>query len=373
MGTADGYWSRVANALSWQRTGVVAAITAVASVQILAQPIDVDFWSFADIARAWLAYTAELLLIASTIALAFTLADEALPPEGIWRWLVLVFVILFASVAGTYVALTIETFGPMPPLETIVRESFRWSILGSFVAGVVALNRRVTRTYAEARNADEARAGLIREEAEQQLQLLQAQIEPHFLFNTLANLRRLYRTQPQTGVQMIESLKRYLSAALPRIRHRGTTLAGEIELIRAYLALFEVRLGKRLRFHIEVEPKLQSLPLPPLLLMTLVENAVKHGIAPSEAGGRIDVVARASANCIQLDVLDDGVGFFLAPSSGTGVGLVNVRRQLAARYGSRASLSVEQREPNGVKATLRIPLAESDGAPAAEPNGIARN
>lgn len=367
MKTGDGYWHRVANAFSWNRGAIVVAITLVASAQILAQPMDVDFWSFRDIARAWITYTTELLMIAVLIAFAFTLTDEALPSNGLWRWVAVALVIVVASAVGTYIALRFESFGPAPPLEVIAGESLRWSILGVFFAVLVALHRRVSRAQAEVQTADQARVSLAREEAEQQLQLLQAQIEPHFLFNTLANVRRLYRTQPETGAQMIESFKRYLGAALPRIREGGATLANELELVRAYLELFEVRLGKRLIFEIKSDPRLRSLPIPPLLLMTLVENAVKHGIAPTASGGRIDVVARTSNGFAQLEVTDDGVGFAFAPTSGTGVGLVNVRRQLAARYGVKASLSVEQRDPRGVKATLHIPLDRTLSSRTSEP------
>jgi signal transduction histidine kinase len=366
----DDYWRRVTRALSWQRIGVVLAITLVASAQILAQPMDMVFWSFADVAGAWLGYTAELALVAAVITVAFTLADEALPPTGGVRWVVIGAVILAASAVGTCAAWRLENLGPMPPLESVLRGSLPWSLIGIFTAGVLALHRRALRTREELQAVVDARASLLREEAEQQLQLLEAQIEPHFLFNTLASVRRLYRTHPASGAQAIESLKRYLGAALPRIRSRESTVAGEIQLVRAYLELIQVRLGRRLRYRVSVDPEtLLNVPFPPLMLMTLVENAIKHGIAPSAHGGTVEVSVQARGDAIEASVADDGVGLDAAAGSGTGVGLANVRRQLAARFGTAASLTVEARLPRGVSARLRFPAPEAGAPEATSPAG----
>jgi hypothetical protein len=361
----DGYWRRVARALSWQRIGVVLTITLVASAQILAQPLDLTLWSFADVARAWLGYTAELALVAAAITLAFTLADEALQPAGAARWVLIGIVIVAASALGTYAAWALDSFGPMPPLEAVLRGSLPWSLLGICTAGVFALQRRALRTRDELQAVVDARARLLREEAEQQLQLLEAQIEPHFLFNTLASVRRLYRTDPESAAQAVDSLKRYLGAALPRIRARESTLAGEIELVRAYLELIQVRLGRRLRYRLHVEPEtLLELPFPPLILMTLVENAIKHGIAPSADGGSVEVAVHCRGAVLEASVADDGVGLDESAGSGTGVGLANVRRQLAARFGAAASLTVEARIPRGVSARLCFPaLAAAEREP----------
>jgi LytS/YehU family sensor histidine kinase len=202
-------------------------------------------------------------------------------------------------------------------------------------------------------------------EAEQQLALLQAQIEPHFLFNVLGNVRRLYRTEPQAGAKTIASLLRYLREALPKLRSQRARLGDELELVRAYLDLFQVRMGERLSFSIEADPALYAVEFPPMLLITLVENAIKHGIEPSGRGGHVLVRAQRTGKSLEVAVIDDGAGFAAAAGSGCGVGLVNLRRQLAARYDSQARLALESHAPRGVCATIVIPLSAGAQASAA--------
>ena len=354
----ETYWRRVVAAFSLQRVGIVVAITLVASAQILAQPMDNDFWSAFDIAYAWLLYTLEVLFIASCIAVAYTLADEALPPTGVLRWLALVAAVMIGSLCGTYAMVAVSALGSMPAFNDIAQESMRWSAIGAMVAAVDAIRRRALHARAEIRSAQQAGQELAREESEQQLQLLQAQIEPHFLFNTLANVRSLYRTEPESGVQMMESLLRYLRAALPRVRVASSTVGEEVELARAYLELFAVRMGDRLKFQFDVDPATERVPFPPMLLLTLVENAVKHGIGPAAEGGRIEITVRRARAALQVDVADDGVGLVSVLPGGTGVGLANIRRQLSARYGKRASFSLTEQAARGVMATIKVPIVE---------------
>jgi LytS/YehU family sensor histidine kinase len=200
-----------------------------------------------------------------------------------------------------------------------------------------------------------SRVHLEQNESEQRLSLLQAQIEPHFLFNVLGAVRRLYRTRPQAGADTIASLMCYLRAALPQLRSRSARLGDEFELVRAYLDLFQIRMGARLTFSIEADRTLHEVDFPPMLLVTLVENAISHGLEPA-GGGSILVRARRIRNMLEVVVQDDGVGFGATASGGTGVGLVNVRRQLTARYKSQAGLTLEAREPRGASATILIPL-----------------
>ena len=354
----ETYWRRVVTALSLQRIGIVIAITLVASAQILAQPMETDFWSTFDIAYAWLLYTLEVLFIASCIAVAYTLADEVLPPTGLLRWLALVAALMVASLLATYMVVAFSTLGSLPAFSDIAQESLRWSAIGAMVAAVDAIRRRALHARAEIRSAQQAGQELAREESEQQLQLLQAQIEPHFLFNTLANVRSLYRTEPESGVQMMESLLRYLRAALPRVRAASSTVREEIEIARAYLELFAVRMGDRLKFSFDVDPSLERMQFPPMLLLTLVENAVKHGIGPAAEGGRIEIKVRRARGSLQIDVADDGVGLESVLPGGTGVGLANIRRQLSARYGKRASFSLTEQDARGVIATIKVPIVE---------------
>jgi LytS/YehU family sensor histidine kinase len=152
---------------------------------------------------------------------------------------------------------------------------------------------------------------------------------------------------------MLAQLIRYLRAALPRMRNQDVTLADELELVRAYLGVQQIRMGERLRTTIEAPAALLGAPLPPMMLATLVENAIKHGIGPLAEGGAIRVAAEREGEALVLSVADNGRGF--AAASGTGVGLANIRARLAALYGAKASLRLEANSPRGVVATVRIP------------------
>jgi sensor histidine kinase YesM len=187
--------------------------------------------------------------------------------------------------------------------------------------------------------------------------LLQAQIEPHFLFNTLANVRRLYRKNPFAGAETIDNLMAYLRAALPQVRRTESTLGEEFELTRAYLQLYQVRMGPRLHFSLDLPPALRPVPFPPMVLLTLAENAIKHGLSPADLGGTVRMTAQRHGSSLEVCVVDDGVGFG-ATVGGHGVGLVNIRRQLQARHGDRARLTLEQRAEGGICARISLPSRE---------------
>jgi LytS/YehU family sensor histidine kinase len=202
---------------------------------------------------------------------------------------------------------------------------------------------------------------------EAQLQVMRAQIEPHFLFNTLANVKRLAQTDAGGGMTMLDNLVRYLRAALPRMREEHTTLGQETELAQAYLEVLAIRMGERLRFEIEVPATLRSRGFPPMMLLTVVENAIKHGLNPSPHGGAISIRAKSSGDGFVLRVADSGVGFGVAATGGTGVGLANTRARLAALYGASASLELAANEPSGVVVTIRIPGMQEFPPPASDP------
>ncbi len=190
---------------------------------------------------------------------------------------------------------------------------------------------------------------------EARLSALQAQIEPHFLFNTLANVKRLYETAPVRGREMLSSLISYLRAALPTMREPGSTLERELELVRSFLTILKMRMGDRLAFSIDAPRHWRRARVPPMVLPTLVENAIKHGLSPLPEGGRIDIRAASDGDRqLVIEVADDGAGF--SSSGGSGVGLANTRSRLAALYGTDASLSLSTANPRGVVATVRLPL-----------------
>jgi signal transduction histidine kinase len=186
------------------------------------------------------------------------------------------------------------------------------------------------------------------------LQLLRAQIEPHFLFNTLATVRTLGRIDRDAAVDMIDNLMRYLSEALPKLRQEETTLADEQQLVLAYLRIHQIRMGSRLNYEFIVPPDLRETRIPTMILLTLVENALTHGINPALAGGYIRVsVAREQAMLV-LKVSDTGRG--LSAKEGHGTGLANIRQRLTLRYGERAELTLLPEESHGVVATVSLPM-----------------
>lgn len=186
------------------------------------------------------------------------------------------------------------------------------------------------------------------------LQLLRAQVEPHFLFNTLATIHALARTERATAIQLIDNFMQYLAAALPKLRHEEAPLADEMQLIEAYLAIYQLRMGRRLAYEIALPPELAALRISTMILLTLVENALKHGINPAIEGGFIRVSATRDSSALVLRVADSGGG--MQSQHGQGSGLANARLRLMMRYGDEASLSLAPAEPRGVIATVRIPM-----------------
>ncbi|WP_457392740.1 sensor histidine kinase [Roseateles sp. P5_E1] len=193
---------------------------------------------------------------------------------------------------------------------------------------------------------------------EAQLKLLQGQIEPHFLFNTLANVQSLIDFDPARAKQMLERFTDYLRASLGQLRGDTTTLAQEFAMLDAYLALMQLRMGERLRVRLELPAELNGIELPPLLVQPLVENAIHHGLEPKIAGGEIVVSARREADTLVIDVDDDGQGLD-APKrrGGNGVALDNIRERLKARWGLRATLELQPREGGGTRARICIPFS----------------
>ena len=198
-----------------------------------------------------------------------------------------------------------------------------------------------------------------RDAADMRLAVLQAQVEPHFLFNTLASVRSLIATEPERAAQTVQALSDYLRATLPQLRGariEETTLGEQIALCTGYLELIRVRMADRLDIRVEAGETVRALPFPPLILLTLVENAVTHGIEPKPGRGSIAIVASADADMLTVRVDDDGVGLAAGTTTG-GLGLANVRAQLTSLFGDRASLAVESRPEGGTSARIRIPLA----------------
>lgn len=197
---------------------------------------------------------------------------------------------------------------------------------------------------------------------EAKLSALQAQVEPHFLYNTLASVQALTETDPPRATQMTGHLISYLRNALPKMRESTSTVGQEIELVRAYLNILQMRMGKRLAFEIDVPPELVDAPFPPLMLPSLVENAIKHGLEPQREGGTVRIFASAEGNRLRMGVADTGRGF--SETLGSGVGLENIRERLAALYGDGGKLTLEANQPQGVAAMIEVPRDGSRTAAA---------
>jgi signal transduction histidine kinase len=242
-----------------------------------------------------------------------------------------------------------------PPAEVIRVLSISLLIgivMAALFAGVGWIRSREIRVREEALRAEAERERLERRNREAELKLLQAQLEPHFLFNTLANLRFLVQKGSPDALAMLDHLIDYLRTALPGIRAEASTIGNEAALARAYLEIIRLRMGGDLAFEIDVPEGLASRSCPPLMLMTLVENAVKHGIAPV-GRGRVAISASEEGGVMRISVEDDGRG--IEGDAKAGVGLANVRERLVAVFGRDASLELSPRPGGGTRAVLAIP------------------
>jgi LytS/YehU family sensor histidine kinase len=212
----------------------------------------------------------------------------------------------------------------------------------------LAQAKAALREQALARIEDEKRL------LESNLRLLQAQIEPHFLFNTLSNILSLIRDEPDKAERMLHDLTEYLRVSLQRTREAEVTLGDEIRLLRAYLGIQQVRMGERLRYSIEVPEELYPLRLPPLLIQPLAENAVRHGLESQPAGGEVSVSARRTADQLDIEIADTGPG--MAQSFAPGVGIANVRARLQGLYGDAAKFVLQPNTPHGLRIRISIPV-----------------
>lgn len=222
-----------------------------------------------------------------------------------------------------------------------------WTALGALVRQKEAL------AHAQALGFQLERSELEREAVAARLALLQAQVTPHFLFNTLANIQALVDSRSPRASDVLRSLTTYLRAAVPRLDQRDATVDDEVVLVRAYLELMHMRMPDRLVFTLVVDPAAERVPCPPMTLLTLVENAVRHGIDPSEEGGRIDVLIERREGRCHVVVSDTGVGLQHS-DAGTGTGLSSLRERLKLAFGPDARLQVTG-VAGGVRAELDFP------------------
>lgn len=341
----------------WRRIGVALGLALL--VALLLRP-------------TWTPGLAPLLLRTVTLALTgvfvfgfFERRPKRLP-SWLPRWVLQVVCVGIAMPMTTVVIYTLATRPGAPPfwldpqrVDGIMMLTFFGVLIAPWTALGALLRQREAFARHQALAFQLERSELERQALDARLQLLQAQVAPHFLFNTLANVQALVDAGSPRASDVLRSLVGYLRAAVPRLDAPASTLERELQLARAYLELMQMRMPDRLTFAIRADDAARGLRCPPLTVLTLVENAVRHGIDPSEDGGRIDVdVALRDGRC-SIRVVDTGLGLAAQETSkGAGTGLAALRERLQLAYGGRATLRIAAGEPRGVVAELDLPADE---------------
>jgi hypothetical protein len=287
--------------------------------------------------------------------LAFGLFEQwpARLPAWLARWVLQVACVACAvPLAVLAVYLTITHGDPAPFWKNPLRVNgyFTMTMTGLLVAPWIAV-------AALFRQRERERGELERNALDSRLRLLQAQVEPHFLFNTLANVRELVDSGSPQATTVLDSLIAYLRAAVPRLHEPATTMEQELQLVRAYLELMHMRMPDRLQFAFEVDAAALGLRCPPTTLLTLVENAVRHGIDPSEEGGRIEVRVEVRDSRCRVQVRDTGAGLRTS-GQGLGTGLATLLERLQLVFGGDAKLKLRSLEPHGACTELDFPAEQ---------------
>ncbi len=261
---------------------------------------------------------------------------------------------------GYFLALRLLGWGTATEWFLSARGLLSILLLALVITGLMLLifipRERAARTEAAMAQEQARVAAAEKEAATARMKLLEAQVEPHFLHNTLANVVSLIDSEPGTAKQMIERLITLLRATASSVTGDGS-LGAQVALLRAYLEILQMRMGGRLAWRIDVPQSLATVRVPPMLLQPIVENAIKHGLEPALAGGDVAIAARRDGGSVVLTVSDTGRGFQeMAKRAEPGVGLANLRARLAATYGDAASLTIEDQAPRGTRVMIVLPV-----------------
>jgi signal transduction histidine kinase len=219
----------------------------------------------------------------------------------------------------------------------------------------ILLSAAIKIAYAGRVKAEAKAESLQRQVVEARMAAMQAQVEPHFLFNTLASIDHLIEVDPPRASRMQKNLITLLRASMPAMREKATSLGRELEVVRPYLEILKVRMEERLQPRVDVSGGLYSADFPPMMLQSLVENAIKHGLEPKADGGSLTVSAEVAHGKLHVSVADTGVGFARAATAGTGTGLTNIRERLKLIYGDAAELRIAPNAPTGTRVTIVVP------------------
>jgi signal transduction histidine kinase len=290
-------------------------------------------------------------------------------PRWLARWALQVLAVGAAAPLLTFIAYTLRNpagLGPFWEDADRLGGFLSFTFLGMLLAPWIALAALVRQREAWAREQALAfeleRSELARQALDARMRLLSAQVQPHFLFNTLANVEALVEAGSPRAAQLLQSLTAYLRAAVPRLDDAASTLGQELELVRAYLELMQMRMPDRLQFALHAAGPVLRQHCPPMTLLTLVENAVRHGIDPGIEGGRIDVTATLHDGRLRLCVRDTGVGL-RAGGGSLGTGLAALRERLALVFGGAATLTLSEVQPHGVQVDVEWPASAAQGSP----------
>jgi hypothetical protein len=350
-------WKIIGRRFWYSAVLLLGAVTALTLYGIVAEafkpePRTTDWAAFiSEAALNWLVSLAPLAALMALFSGVFL-------RRALARVLCLSVGVICTAVVGTILCDVLFNGGDAVWLLANPRDVIADTVLVVLPAGLmVALYEFHRKKLYASEAAVRAHADQIAVEAElikARLWLLRAQIEPHFIFNSLAHVRRLYQIDAASGHRMLDSLVRYFTGALPSLRQETCTLAEEATLIGAYLDIHRQRMGSRLGYAVVFPPEILVLRVPSMMLLTLVENAIKHGLSPVLEGGFIRVSTKVSGDVLELCVADSGGG--MTVSSGQGTGLANIRARLSALYGDTATLTLSINQPRGITAAIRLPL-----------------
>jgi Histidine kinase len=358
-GVADRAWDVPARVV----LPAALAVALLLSTQYLFQPFVWRNWPLDEVLLGWLDVVSSRALTALAIGVAVLAAGHVRTRRGGVRTALMAGAIVAGAAAGELLPLPFHDRAGSYDTQLALGRALQATVVGCSVAAMAALWRR-SAAGRRALQAAELRASQVEQQAAQlRLQALRSRIEPHFLFNTLATVRRLHHTNPAQGTHLLDQFTAYLRWTLATEQANQTRLGEEVNLVQAYLGVVATRMSGRLALHWDVPDALRDCVVPPLSLATLAENAVKHGIASRPEGGAIEVRARALGHQLEVSVADTGVGFGESASGGSGIGLANIRARLATQYGQAASLRLEHNAPRGVVALMSLPLRRAAVAP----------
>lgn len=307
------------------------------------------------------------LVLVGSILLAVFAVIERWPrklPRWVARWALQILGVAVAAPLATGIVYGFTTLGDAVPWFRDEERMAGYSLITGFSLliapwiAMVAVYRDISgRAQRQALEFELERSRFTQQALQARTSQLQAQVEPHFLFNTLANIRELVQQGSSHAPEMLESLIGYLRAAVPRLHETTSTIGRELDLVRSYLAIMRMRMPDRLTATVGCLPDAADVPCPPGAILVLVENAVRHGIDPSETGGTIVVDARLHEEYWLVQVVDSGVGLG-GSTQGLGTGIANLRERLRLGYGAKATVEIESANPSGTRACLRLPRGE---------------